>query len=90
VATIAGTATIADSFYLDEVPGQIAGALAAVAPGEVAAPWLQDGQWNVLVVSAKTPPSAEDPVLRERAVDELLAGVLRREAAGRVRRHGAF
>jgi hypothetical protein len=90
VAAIAGTATIVDSFYLDEVPGKIAGALAAVAPGEVAAPWLQDGHWNVLVVSAKTPPSAEDPVLRERATGELLADVLRRQAAGRVRRHGAF
>lgn len=90
VGVIAGTVAIADSFYLDEVPGQIAGALAGTAPGEVAGPWLQDGQWNVLVVSAKTLPSADDPVLRERATDELLAGVLRRQAAGRVRRHGAF
>lgn len=90
VAAIAGTTAIDDSFYLDEVPGEIAGVLAAIGPGEVAAPWQQDGRWNVLVVSAKTPPSAEDPVLRERAADELLADVLRRQAAGRVRRHSVY
>ena len=42
------------------------------------------------MVSAKTAPSPEDPVLRERATDELLADVLHRQAAGRARLHGAF
>lgn len=90
VAAIAGTAATAESLYLEEVSGQIAGALAAAVPGEVSPPWLQDGQWNVLAVSTKTPPSAEDPVLRERATDELLSGVLRRQAAGRARLHNVF
>jgi hypothetical protein len=44
----------------------------------------------VLVVSAKTAPSPEDRVLLERAADELLADVLRRQAAGRARVLGAF
>lgn len=90
VGVIAGTAVTTESLYLDQVPGPVAGALAAVAPGEVSPPWLQDGEWTVLAVSAKTAPSAEDPVLRDRAADELLAGVLRRQAAGRARVHGAF
>ena len=90
VAAIAGVAVTTESMYLDEVPGQAAVALAAAAPGEVCAPWLQDGEWNVLAVRAKTAPSAEDPVLRERATEELLAEALRRHAAGRARVHGAF
>jgi hypothetical protein len=90
VGAIAGTAAAAASLYLDEVPEPIAAVLAAAAPGEVAAPWLQDEQWNVLVVGAKTVPSTEDPVLRERATDELLADVLRRQAAGRARVLGGF
>jgi len=90
VAVIAGTVATTESLYLDEVSGQIAGALAAVMPGEISAPWVQDGEWNVLVVSTKTAPSAEDPVLRERAIEELLAGVLRRQAAGRAVVLGAF
>ncbi len=90
VSAIAGTVASADALYLDEVPEHVAAVLAATAPGEISAPWLQDEQWNVLVVSAKRSPSTEDPLLRERATDELLADVLRRQAAGRARLHGAF
>jgi hypothetical protein len=90
VAAIAGTAATADSLYLEEMAGQVAGAMAAAVPGDVSPPWLQDDQWNVLAVTAKTPPSAADPVLRERATDEILAGVLRRQAAGRARLHGVL
>jgi hypothetical protein len=90
VSAIAGTVASAEALYLDEVPEHVAAVLAATAPGEVSAPWPQDEQWNVLVVSAKRSPSTEDPLLRERATDELLADVLRRQAAGRARLHGAF
>jgi hypothetical protein len=90
VSAVAGTAAVAESLYLDEVPEAVAGILAATAPGEVASPWLQDEQWNVLLIGAKTAPSPDDLVLRERATDELLADVLRRQAAGRVRRRDAF
>jgi hypothetical protein len=90
VGTIAGTAAVAVSFYLDQVPDQVAVSLAATAPGEVAVPWLADEEWHVLVVGTKTAPSVEDPVLRERATDELLADVLRRQAAGRARLIGVF
>lgn len=90
VGAIAGIAVTTELMYLDEVPGQAAVALAAAAPGEVCAPWLQDGEWNVLAVIAKAAPSAEDPVLRERATAELLAEALSRQAAGRARVHGAF
>ncbi|MGO9959497.1 MAG: hypothetical protein ACLP50_26570 [Solirubrobacteraceae bacterium] len=90
VGLIAGSVVSAESVYLDEVPRQIAGILAATAPGEASPPWLQDDEWHVLVVGSKTAPSVQDPVLRERAADELLAEVLRRHAAGRARLHGAF
>lgn len=90
VSAVSGVAATADSVYLDQVPKPLAGVLAATAQGEVVTPWLQDDEWNVLVVSAKTAPSPEDRVLRERAADELLADVLRRQAAGRARVHGAF
>jgi hypothetical protein len=90
VSAIAGTVASKEALYLDEVPEHAAAMLAATAPGEVSATWLQDEQWNVLVVSAKRSPSTGDPLLRERATDELLADVLRRQAAGRVRLHGAF
>ena len=90
VAAIAGTVATAESLYLEDVSGQMAGTLAAAIPGEVSPPWLQDDRWNVIAVTAKTPPSAADPVLRERATDELLIGVLRRQAAGRARLHGAL
>jgi hypothetical protein len=90
VAAIAGTVATTDSLYLEEVSGQIASALAAAIPGDVSPPWPQDDQWNVLAVTAKTPPSAADPMLRERATDEILAVVLRRQAAGRARLHDAL
>jgi hypothetical protein len=90
VSVIAGAVATTDSLYLDQVPGQIAAALAATAPDEVSAPWFQDEEWNVLLVTAKIAPSVEDPGLRERATDELLASVLHRQAAGRARVHGAF
>jgi hypothetical protein len=90
VGAIAGAVVTVESFYLDEVPEQVAGSLAATAPGEVALPWSADGAWRVLVVGSKTPPSAEDPLLRERATDELLIDVLRRQAAGRARVTGVF
>jgi hypothetical protein len=90
VGAIAGVAVTSESLYLDEVPGQAAVALAAVAAGEVGTPWLQNGEWNVLAVNAKTVPSAEDPVLRERATEELLTEALRRQAAGRARVRGEF
>jgi hypothetical protein len=90
VSAVSGVVATAESLYLDQVPKPLAGVLAAAAQGEVVAPWLADDEWNVLVVSAKTAPSPEDRVLCERATDELLADVLRRQAAGRARVHGAF
>jgi hypothetical protein len=90
VSAVSGVVATADSLYLDQVPKSLAGVLAAAAQGEVVAPWLADDEWNVLVVSAKTAPSPEDQVLRTRATDELLADVVRRQAAGRARVHGAF
>lgn len=86
----AGVTAVSESLYLDEAPTAVAGLLAAAAPGEVAGPWAQEDGWHLLAVAGKAVPSAEDPVLRERAIDELLADTVRREGAGRARRHGAL
>jgi hypothetical protein len=86
----AGVTAVSESLYLNEAPRAVAGMLAAAAPGEVAGPWAQEDGWHLLAVAGKAVPSAEDPVLRERAIDELLADTVRREGAGRARRHGAL
>lgn len=86
----AGVTAVSESLYLDEAPRAVAGLLAASAPGEVAGPWAQEDGWHLLAVTGKAVPSAEDPVLRERAIDELLTDTVRREGAGRARRHGAL
>jgi hypothetical protein len=39
------------------------------------------------MLHSKSRPSLEDPVLRERAVEELLREVIERHAAGRTERH---
>jgi hypothetical protein len=87
VEALAGVSATDTAMYVDELPASAVGTLAATVVGEVAGPWLQAGAWNVLSVRAKTIPSASDPTLHERAVQELLGEVIHRQAAGRTRRH---
>jgi hypothetical protein len=72
---------------VDEAPPALGVALAAAAVGEVIGPWEEAGRWRVLHLRAKTPPSAERPALRERAIEELLRERTRRHAAGRTTVH---
>lgn len=87
VSEVAGVAATVHSLYVDEAPATVAGHLAATAIGEIAGPWPQGEEWHLLAVSAKISPSGQDSVLRERAAQELLDEVLRRQATGRARRH---
>jgi hypothetical protein len=87
VALRAGTDVRERSLYLDEAPAQLAGTFAAAAPGQPVGPWREGDCWNVLMLHSKSRPSLEDPVLRERAVEELLREVIERHAAGRTERH---
>lgn len=90
VAELARTDPRRISFYLEEVPAAVRGQLAALRPGEVAEPWEVDGTWHVFELHDKRVPSIADPVLRERALEELLADTLRRYAAGRAELRGAL
>ena len=90
VAELARTQVLRRSFYLEEVPSAARGELASLRAGEVAAPWEAGGRWHVFELHDKRAPSLDDPVLRERALDELLADTLRRHAAGRAERLDAF
>lgn len=86
VAVRAGAPVQARSAYLEDLPAEAIAAFAAAAPGEVVGPWLQDARWRVLVLKEKTPPTAEDATLRQRAAEELLGVVLERHQAGRSER----
>jgi hypothetical protein len=86
VAGRAGVAVRARSLYLEDAPADVAAALAAALPGEVVGPWHEGARWRVLVLIEKTPPSADDDALLERAVDELLLDALEAHRAGRSER----
>ena len=87
VARLAGVAATARERLIEVAPPVVAGKLAAAVPGELVGPWEQDGEWRLVVVTAKTPPRAEDAELRERATRELLDEALARLSAGQLRRH---
>ena len=65
---------------------QLAGSLAACAPGEVVGPWSEAERHRVLLVDGKRPPALATPALHDAAIDERLAEVLNREGAGRLER----
>jgi len=71
------------TFYLEQAPPELAAALLASVPGEVLGPWRALEQWHVLVLAEKVTPSESDPVLHERAAEEILADTLKRHGAGR-------
>ncbi len=87
VARLAGVAATARERLIEVAPPVVAGKLAAAVPGELVGPWEQDGEWRLVVVTAKTPPRVEDAELRERATRELLDEALARLSAGQLRRH---
>jgi hypothetical protein len=84
VAERAGVAAAHRHLVLDGVTAEANSALVATAPGEVAGPWLEAEQWRVVLVTAKEPPSPQEPVMRERAIQELMRDALDRTLAGRV------
>jgi len=87
VAGLARTVAEIREAYADDVP-ELAGLLAATAPGELVGPLAGDWGWRLLRMRERTPPAVSDPVLRERAHGEIVGDALERHLAGRVRRHG--
>lgn len=87
VAERAAVAVLDRRLLVGEAPAAAGVSFAAAAVGEVVGPWEEDGQWRVLRLRAKAPPSVENRSLRSRAIDELLRERIRRYAAGRTVRH---
>ena len=90
VAKRAGTEVRERVIYLEGAQESARGQLAAAVVGEVVGPWLEGDAWRLFVVTAKHVPSLSDPVLRDRATQEVLDDVIRRRGAGRVSRHLAL
>ena len=65
-------------------PAEATAALIGTSAGEVAGPWHESDHWRLMLVRRKSPPSADDPVIRERATRELMREVLDRTLAGRI------
>jgi hypothetical protein len=70
-----------------EAPAALEVSFAAAAVGEVVGPWEEGGRWRVMQVRAKTPPSAANASLRERAIEELVQERTARHATGRTTIH---
>jgi hypothetical protein len=87
VADLAHVAAAVCEAYSDEV-SELAGVLAAAAPGELLGPLAGDGGWRLVRLRQRTPPAIEDTVLHERARTELVHEALGRHLAGRVTWHG--
>lgn len=86
VAERAEVSVLDRRLLVSEAPPAAGVSFAAAAIGEVIGPWEENGQWRVMRLRAKVPPSSENESLRERATSELLAERIARYTAGRVTR----
>jgi hypothetical protein len=86
----AGAEVSVHALYLEDAPDGMTAPFAAAAPGEVLGPWRDGEEWRLLLLADKRRPTVEDPVLRQRATEEMLADVIKRHAAGRVQRNPAL
>lgn len=87
VADLANVAVAVREAYSDQV-SELAGLLAAAAPGELLGPLDGDEGWRLVRLRERTPPAAEDITLHERATTEVVQEALARHLTGRVRWHG--
>jgi hypothetical protein len=73
--------------YFDQA-SELAGLLAASAPGDVIGPLAYEGGWRLVWLRERTPAAIEDTALRERATTQLVEDALARHLAGRVHWYG--
>ena len=91
VARLAGANRVDRMIVLDEAAPELASLLVSAQTGDVIGPLPIDaGRSRLLVVVDRLPPSPTDPVLRERARNELAAAALEPLTAGMVRWHAAL
>lgn len=86
VAEQAGTVSTVDAAYGFDAP-ETAQMLTGKRPGELVGPIATHSGWRLVLLRERVLPSASDPQLRARAIDELLDDALAPALAGRVEWH---
>ncbi len=87
VAKLARATSAVHEAYAGEA-GELAGMLSASTPNELLGPLANGQSWRLIQVRERTPPSLEDPRLRDRVGAELVEDALARYLSGRVVWHG--
>lgn len=88
VARLAGAQLVERTVAIEDLAPPLAARLMSALPGDVIGPLPgDDGASRVLVVDARLVPSADDPVMRQRARSDLVAAALEPLLAGAVRWH---
>jgi len=90
VAEEAGQRAETLEWWLDEVEGPLRDALAGARAGDVVGPLPFKDHQLVFVVDAKRLPAEDDPAVKARAEQALLARTVDREVANRVTWHGTL
>jgi hypothetical protein len=85
VAAMAQVEAHEDEWFLEEVEPDLAAQLLAARPGEVLGPLESAGRHEVVVLSEKVAPTVDDPLVRERAADAVIARALDRAIDSEVR-----
>jgi hypothetical protein len=75
--------------YCGDVP-ELSGMLVGAVAGELLGPFATDQAWRLACVRERVAPASEDPVLHERASEEVAADALARYLAGGVAWHGEY
>ena len=87
VAEVAGVPLRARSTVLADAPPELARVLTGAVAGDVVGPWPDDSIFVVARVRERRPPDIGDEASLARAREELLADMVTRLRAGRVRWH---
>jgi hypothetical protein len=89
IAERAGTSAIAGEAYGFDA-GDLMALLVGARPGELVGPLSTAQGWRLLHLRERVAPTATDPQLRARAIEELLEDALAPHLAGRVEWHAAL
>jgi hypothetical protein len=84
VAQAAGAETARRAAYASELDFSLGPRLAGAVAGELVGPFQEGRTWRLVDVEDRTAPSPEDPELRRRAIDAIVADRLERHIAGKV------
>lgn len=74
-------------FYLADLDPEVKTRVLATSPGELCGPFPSGEEYWLLEVGARTPPSLDDPELRDRVAADLVERAVEKEILGSVRWH---